>query len=99
MIAEGARCYTYDNGFLHAKTLTVDGQVTCMGTANMDIRSFQLNFEVNATIYSERTTRIMEEAFLNDIRKSTLVTRKMYEERTLWIRIKEQFSRLFSPLL
>lgn len=99
MVAEGARCYTYDNGFLHAKTLTVDGQVTCMGTANMDIRSFQLNFEVNATIYSERTTRIMEEAFLNDIRKSTLVTRKLYEERKLWIRIKEQFSRLFSPLL
>lgn len=99
MSAEGARCYTYDNGFLHAKTLTVDGQVTCMGTANMDIRSFQLNFEVNATIYSERTTRIMEEAFLNDIRKSTLITRKKYEERGIKIRVKEQFSRLFSPLL
>lgn len=99
MIAEGARCYTYDNGFLHAKTLTVDGQVTCMGTANMDIRSFQLNFEVNATIYNERTTRIMEEAFLNDIRECTLVNRKKYDDRNMGIRIREQFSRLFSPLL
>lgn len=99
MAGVGARCYTYDNGFLHAKTMTVDGLVTCVGTANMDIRSFQLNFEVNATVYSSRTTRTMEEAFLNDIRKCTLVTRLKYEERSMWIRVKEQFSRLFSPLL
>lgn len=99
MAAEGARCYTYDNGFLHAKTLTVDGQVTCMGTANMDIRSFHLNFEVNAVIYSRLTTRKMEDAFLNDIRKCTRITLKRYEERSTWIKIKEQFSRLFSPLL
>lgn len=55
MVAAGAKCYVYDNGFLHAKTLSVDGLVACVGTANMDIRSFALNFEVNATIYSERT--------------------------------------------
>ena len=45
MAAAGAKCYTYQNGFLHAKTLTIDGLVSCVGTANMDIRSFQLNFE------------------------------------------------------
>lgn len=99
MAAEGARCYTYDNGFLHAKTLTVDGQVTCMGTANMDIRSFHLNFEVNAVIYSRHTTSRMEDAFLNDTRKCTRITPKKYEERSTWVKIKEQFSRLFSPLL
>ena len=47
----GARCYVYENGFLHSKGVMVDGQVSCYGTANMDIRSFELNFEVNATIY------------------------------------------------
>ena len=46
MVAAGAKCYVYDNGFLHAKTLSVDGLVACVGTANMDIRSFALNFEV-----------------------------------------------------
>ena len=65
----------------------------------MDIRSFKLNFEVNATIYSARTTRALEEAFENDIRRSTLITRKLYDERALVVRMKEQFSRLFSPLL
>ena len=99
MIEAGAKCYTYDNGFLHAKCLCVDGQVTCMGTANMDIRSFALNFEVNAVIYSARVTRQLEQAFHNDMEKSTLVTRKMYRNRGMVIRIKEQVSRLLSPVL
>lgn len=99
MIEAGARCYTYDNGFLHAKCMCVDGLVTCMGTANMDIRSFSLNFEVNAVIYSARTTERLMEAFENDIAKSTLVTRKKYEQRDFVIRIKEQFCRLLSPVL
>ena len=90
---------SHNNGFLHAKGIAVDGLVSCYGTANMDIRSFKLNFEVNATIYSARTTKKLEEAFENDIRKSTLVTGRMYKERGLVIRIKEQFCRLLSPLL
>ena len=99
MVATGAKCYVYNNGFLHAKTLSVDGMVACVGTANMDIRSFGLNFEVNATIYSERTVQKLERAFENDMNQCTYITRKIYEERSLVIRIKEQFSRLLSPLL
>lgn len=99
MVEAGAKCYTYDKGFLHAKCMCIDGLATCMGTANMDIRSFELNFEVNATIYSARTTRKLEEAFENDIRNSTLITKKRYQSRSLWIKIKEQFCRLLSPLL
>ncbi len=99
MIEAGARCYTYDNGFLHAKCMCVDGLVTCMGTANMDIRSFSLNFEVNAVVYSARTTERLMEAFENDITRSTLVTRKNYEQRDLAVRVKEPFCTLLSPVL
>lgn len=99
LVAAGAKCYVYNNGFLHAKTLSVDGMVACVGTANMDIRSFGLNFEVNAVIYSERTVQRLERAFENDMMKSTHVTRKVYDQRSLVIKTKEQFSRLLSPLL
>ncbi|CUX24457.1 cardiolipin synthase [Clostridium sp. C105KSO13] len=99
MVAAGAKCYVYNNGFLHAKTLSVDGMVACVGTANMDMRSFGLNFEVNAVIYSERTVQRLERAFENDMTKCTQVTRKVYDDRGLVIRAKEQFSRLLSPLL
>lgn len=99
MVAAGARCYTYENGFLHAKGVMVDSRVSCYGTANMDIRSFELNFEVNATIYDEDSTEMLEEIFLEDLTRCREVTKEVYEARSLWVRIREQGSRLLSPLL
>lgn len=99
LLEAGARCYTYENGFLHAKGVMVDGRVSCYGTANMDIRSFELNFEVNAVIYDEETTMHLEELFIKDLPNCREVTKEIYGNRSLWIRIKEQGSRLLSPLL
>ena len=99
LLAAGARCYTYENGSLHAKGVMVDGMVSCYGTANMDIRSFELNFEVNATVYDEEVTGRLEAVFLEDLKHCREVTRSAYAQRNLWIRIKEQCSRLLSPLL
>lgn len=99
LVEAGARCYTYDNGFLHTKCLCTDGLAACIGTANMDIRSFSLNFEVNAVIYSKETARRLEDTFIRDLENCTLITKKMYEQRGLLVRIKEQFCRLLSPVL
>lgn len=99
LVLDGANCYTYNNGFLHCKGLTVDGEVLCYGTANMDIRSFTLNFEVNATIYDRKKALEMEECFVRDLRFCQRITRDFYAERSLKIRLKEQICRLLSPLL
>lgn len=99
LLEAGGRCYTYENGFLHAKGVTVDGLVSCYGTANMDIRSFELNFEVNAVIYDEAVTRELETKFVQDLEYCHEVTLEEYKERSLWLRMKEQGSRLLSPLL
>lgn len=99
LIAAGVKCYTYDDGFLHAKGMMVDGNVSCYGTANMDIRSFHLNFEVNATLYSKDITRKLEEAFRADLEHCSRITPTLYAKRSFWIRMKEQISRLLSPLL
>ena len=73
--------------------------MACCGTANLDIRSFQLNFEVNAVIYDQDTTEELEKAFLKDIGQSKEITRELYAQRSLIVRVKEQVSRLLSPLL
>ncbi len=99
LLTAGAKCYTYENGFLHAKSVMADGMVSCCGTANMDIRSFELNFEVNATIYDEGVTRRLEDNFREDLKLCREVTREDYAQRKLWIRFKEQCCRLLSPLL
>ena len=77
----------------------VDGKVFSCGTANMDIRSFALNFEVNAIIYNEEKAKEMEELFLADLKYCTRITRNGYAGRSMKIRMKEQISRLLSPVL
>ena len=99
MVMAGANCYTYNNGFLHSKGMIVDGKVLCYGTANMDIRSFALNFEVNAVIYDEKKAKEMVDIFRNDLEVCRQITRDYYVARKLKIRIKEQICRLLSPLL
>ena len=99
LVLEGANCYTYENGFLHAKGIIVDDMVFCYGTANMDIRSFELDFEVNAIVYDEDKAKQMVEFFRQDVEQSRLLTRNKYQSRGLFIRFKEQISRLLSPLL
>lgn len=99
LLEAGAKCYTYDPGFLHAKGISVDGEVSCFGTANMDIRSFKLNFEVNALIYDKAVAREFERLFEEDMEKSTQITMLQYGKRSRLIRIKEQVSRLLSPIM
>ena len=99
MVMAGANCYTYNNGFLHSKGMIVDDRVLCYGTANMDIRSFALNFEVNAVVYDEKKAREMVEIFRKDLEVCREITRDYYVGRNLKIRIKEQICRLLSPLL
>ena len=99
LLRSGARCYKYEDGFLHAKAVMTDGRVSSVGTANMDIRSFELNFEVNAVIYDEETTEKLEQVFLYDLQSCHEITMEEYSQRSLWIRFKEQCCRLLSPLL
>ncbi len=99
LIQAGGRCYTYEDGFLHAKGICCDSLVCCYGTANMDIRSFNLNFEVNAIIYDEDTTTEMEKIFKNDLEHCKEIKEESYNTRNLLIRIREQISRLLSPVL
>lgn len=99
LVMEGAKCYTYNNGFMHSKGMIVDDKVMCYGTANMDIRSFALNFEVNAVIYNEEKATQMRQIFDEDLKESKQITKNVYVGRSLLVRLKEQVSRLLSPLL
>ncbi len=99
LVMEGAKCYTYNEGFLHAKGMIVDDKAMCYGTANMDIRSFALNFEVNAIIYNEEKALQMRKLFDEDLKNSKQITKNIYVGRSLFIKFKEQVCRLLSPLL
>ncbi len=99
LLALGAKVYIYKDGFLHAKGIIMDEDVYCFGTANMDNRSFFLNYEVNAICYGREEVKKMCAIFENDRMHCHEFTYQEYASRSLKIRIKEQISRLLSPLL
>ncbi len=99
LLRSGARVWIYDNGFLHAKTIVVDGEVSSMGSTNFDNRSFRLNFETNAFIFDEAFASQMERAFETDMDKGHELTLAQYNKRSIIIRLKEVISRLLTDIL
>lgn len=100
LLSYGVRIFHYDKrAFLHAKTVVIDDEICSVGTANMDTRSFELNFEVNAFIYSEEIAKKQKMEFMKDILKCEELTLEKYESRSNWVKLKEAFSRLFSAVL
>lgn len=100
LIKEGIRVFHYDkNAFLHAKTVVIDDEVCSIGTANMDTRSFELNFEVSSFIYSEKIAKEQKYEFENDMKMCEELTLEKYQNRSRIVKIKESLSRLFSDVL
>jgi len=99
LLALGMRCFLYDKGFLHAKTIVVDGEVASVGTANFDIRSFRLNFEVNAVLYDTETANRLRDIFEEDMLHCRELTHEAYRSRPKLEHIRESCIRLMSPIL
>jgi cardiolipin synthase A/B len=98
-LSAGIEIYQYRKGFIHAKTLVVDGKIAMVGTANLDYRSFDLNFEVNAVIYNEDIAQKLTESFHNDLKESEKVDPAAWKERPVFKQLMGKIARLFSPLL
>ena len=99
VIEAGARIFIYRKNFLHSKAITVDNEIGIVGTANMDIRSFEQNFEVNAFIYDEDVAKNLRYAFERDTRLCKEIDLETWKKRRPIQRIKESLARLFSPIL
>jgi cardiolipin synthase len=99
LIEIGVKCYEYTKGFIHSKTVMTDGEICTVGTANMDERSFKLNFECTAFIYDREVTAQLEAAFFKDMKDCNELTPEKYAARGRITKIKESFSRLLAPLL
>lgn len=99
LINEGVKIYIYNNGFLHAKTMTIDGEVTTVGSTNMDIRSFKLNFESNAFIYDDGITFNMDSQFKKDLESCSEYTSYDRNNISFKEQLLESISRLLQEIL
>ena len=99
LLQYGAKIYKYNKGFVHAKTMVIDDDLAIIGSANMDYRSFDLNFEVNAMVYSKNIAKELKEAFENDLKESVQIDAIEWLNRPKHIHLWEKIVRLLSPFL
>lgn len=99
LLKHGAEVFTYENGFIHAKMIVVDGSYTSIGSTNFDNRSFQLDFEGNVMLYNRILSQRFRDNFMEDLKVSKALTLTDYEKRSSFVRLREGLARLISPLL
>ena len=99
LLSAGVKIFFYQDGFVHAKTLVVDKKLAVIGTANMDVRSFDLNFEVNAIVYDDELATSLANVFKADIKDAVQLDREAWSNRSIGRKFVEKTARLVSPLL
>src|SRR5690606_37005397 len=99
LLKAGVEIYLYEKGFVHSKTMVIDNEISIIGTANMDIRSFDLNFEVNAIVYDKDISNELRDNFYEDLKDSSPIDKIRWQNRSKYIKLAEKVSGLFSPLL
>lgn len=97
LLRSGIRVYLHE-GFIHSKMMVMDDLCATIGTSNFDIRSFSLNFEVNAFFYDEGFASQCREVFLQDAQHSTELTEEEFSHRGLLVRMFESVCRLLAYL-
>ena len=99
LLEAGVEIYRYKKGFIHAKTMVVDRSMAMVGTANMDYRSFELNFEVNAILYNTELATQLAAQFETDIQEADHLESARWLKRSRGKQLLEKTARLLSPLL
>jgi len=95
----GVRVFLYEKGYLHAKTISIDSEICSIGSANIDIRSFSINYEINAVLYDKALASELEADFERDLAHCTEFDPAEYRSRDAALRFRDSVARLFSPLL
>ena len=96
LLRAGVRVYQYKKGFIHAKTILADDDISSVGTCNMDVRSLEINFEDQLFIYDKALNYLFAHQFLADIKDSVELTLNEWQKRPIWQKILESFGRLYS---
>ena len=98
LLAAGVRVYLYRNGFNHSKFIVVDDEFCTVGSANLDYRSFNDDFEVQALLYDRSITCHLREVFLADLADSEEITSEGWQRRSRTSKLMEPVARLLAPL-
>ncbi len=94
----GIKIYFYQKGFIHSKTLLIDNSFSTIGTTNLDFRSLETNFEINAFIYEKKFARTLLKHFNEDLRNSREIKLNEWTKRMWHFKLRESLAHIVSPM-
>ena len=99
LLEAGVKIYFYQTGFIHSKIIIVDDIFSTIGTSNLDFRSLETNFEVNAFVYEKEFTQKLTKHFLDDLENSREINLKEWKKRPWHFKVRESLAHVFAPML
>lgn len=99
LLEAGIKVYFYKNGFTHSKYMVVDDVFSTIGTTNLDFRSMETNFEVNAFIYENEFTQKLKTIFFDDLKNCREIKLKEWQKRPWHFKLKESLAHIVAPML
>lgn len=93
------KVFFFKPGINHSKVISVDGKLAAVGSANMDLRSLEQNFEVSMIIYDKQVVQVIEQDFIDDLTLCSEISLEKWSSRKRMDQVKESFCRLFTPIL
>ena len=99
LLLAGVEIYRYKAGFIHCKNIVIDGKMSTMGTCNFDMRSFEINYEVNSIFYNEEISQSMREQFYKDLSFCEEIKEENLKKTVFWRKIRNSLFRVVSPIM
>ena len=99
LLAAGVEIYRYKAGFLHCKDIVTDGKISTMGTCNFDMRSFEINYEVNSVFYNEEISQNIRNQFYKDLEQCEQIKEENLKKIVFWRKIRNSLFRVVSPIM
>jgi cardiolipin synthase A/B len=99
LLAAGIRLYEYLPTILHSKSVVIDDDLSIVGSANIDVRSFRLNFEASCLSRSKRLAQRLLDQFSRDLQQSREVTHEDLHKRSYLTQLGDAAAHLLSPLM
>ena len=99
LLLAGVEIYRYKAGFIHCKNIVIDGKMSTMGTCNFDMRSFEINYEVNSIFYNEEISQSMREQFYKDLSFCEKIKEENLKKTIFWRKIRNSLFRVVSPIM
>ncbi|MDH3699067.1 MAG: cardiolipin synthase [Flavobacteriaceae bacterium] len=99
LLKAGVRIFLFPEGFLHSKIIVSDDDISSVGTANIDVRSFEYNYEVSALVYDTSFAQLLKHDFLDDCLNSDELDYQNHMKRPWTHRLYEGIARIFAPVL